>query len=459
MMQKIATFLLALVAFLIPIEHRYDNLFRHYSKTLIPAGVAIEHFDRKIYFYASDLAILLLALIALFALRIPLRRFLFERGSLFLWILFGCAVASICVSPLFDYPVLYTRLLGLLSAILLFSYLANSEPRTNLIFSLIIGAALIQSAIAIAQYMHQTPLGLTLLSEPQIKTATFGMKSGHRWLLDSILGYDNPKNHIIRSCGTFIHSNVLGSFMALSMIGAYSLIAASGPWIRRLLGCSLIVQFFALSITYSRSALFGWALGTIAWFGLAIYHRGLRNVASDAALRFLAAMIALSIAISATLLFEQYLERGGVVNYNALNQGSDGIRIDAQKTALKIIRDKPLFGLGYQEFLIAAKNYLPPNQIPALPHNVFFLIGSETGLLSLAAYLCFLGVLFFRALRAPFTWRLASLLGIFIAFLFIGCCDFTPLQLQQGRLMFFCAAGLLAAESRLLQKEIAVARP
>ena len=147
------------------------------------------------------------------------------------------------------------------------------------------------------------------------------------------------------------------------------------------------------------------------------------------------------------------------MNYNALNQGSDGIRIDAQKTALKIIRDKPLFGLGYQEFLIAAKNYLPPNQIPALPHNVFFLIGSETGLLSLAAYLCFLGVLFFRALRAPFTWRLASLLGIFIAFLFIGCCDFTPLQLQQGRLMFFCAAGLLAAESRLLQKEIAVARP
>jgi hypothetical protein len=69
------------------------------------------------------------------------------------------------------------------------------------------------------------------------------------------------------------------------------------------------------------------------------------------------------------------------------------------------------------------------------------------GWVALLSFLSFIGYLFWAAIRSPYTPELASLLAIFIALLFIGCCDFTPILLQQGRLMFFCTAGLMASET------------
>ncbi|HSX11764.1 MAG TPA: hypothetical protein VLF94_08625, partial [Chlamydiales bacterium] len=164
----VAAALLVLVAFALPIEHKYDKLFRFYSLTLIPQGLEIsKSCDKKIYFYISDLIALALLCIGLGWFRIPLRRFF--RNSL--WIVFLCATASIIASPFIHYPVAYTRLLHLLTPIILFSFLAHafSEEEKPKILRLILGAfvaaALFQTGVAIVQYFYQEPLGLRLLGE------------------------------------------------------------------------------------------------------------------------------------------------------------------------------------------------------------------------------------------------------------------------------------------------------
>lgn len=443
-MKKIVSVLLALVTFAIPVEHRYDKPLRHLSLKLIPKDIVLENFDKKIFFFATDIAAIALFALLIFAWRIPLRRLLFEKGAAFLWILFACAAASIAASPLAHYSVLYTRLLGLFSAILLFCAVANSDRQiltTRTLFSLLLAAALFQSAIAIAQYFKQAPLGLTLLSEPRIATGVFSMQGGTRWFFDKIFGHENPTAMIVRSCGTFLHCNILGSYLSASILATYSLISfAKKKWARSLLALTLPIQVFALGVTFSRSAIFALAIGTIVWFAYAAI-RG-----KDRRSFFLATSIAVSFALSAFLLSDQYLQRGGVVNYVPLNQASDAIRIRAQNLSLEMIRDHPFLGVGFNEYTQAARQYLPQGKKAELPHNVYLLIATETGLISLAAYLGFLLTLFWRAARAPFSLETASLLSILAAFLFIGCCDFTPYFLQPGRMTFFLAAALLAHE-------------
>ena len=115
----LATALLMLLAFLIPIEHKYDKLFRYFSLTLIPKGLEISKgFDKKIYFYVSDFLSMSLLFIGIFWFKIPLRRFFAHP----LWIVFVCALASIIVSPFIHYPLAYIRLLQLMTPLLLFSF-------------------------------------------------------------------------------------------------------------------------------------------------------------------------------------------------------------------------------------------------------------------------------------------------------------------------------------------------
>jgi O-antigen ligase len=448
---KCSTFLLALLVFAIPIEHKYAKLFRHFSLTLIPEGLIFPRsFDKKIYFYASDIAAILLFAAALFAFRSPLRSFVLEKGAPYLWLFFACSLLSVFLSPMASYPVIYTRFFQLLAPIFLFSYLAHCLPKENqtkLLFSVLIAAALLQSAIATLQYFTQSPLGLHILGEPKQATGALGVDGGYRWLFDSLFHQARSTNTVIRSCGTLPHCNVLGGYLALSLLATYSLIVSlPSNWLRRLLGLSLIVQFFALCISYSRSAIFAWAIGTVFWFGYSVYHRGFRDVFGDRAIRFLASMILVAVAINTTLLFDQLLHRGGIFNYNGLAKGSDDFRIGMHNLTYKIIEDHPLIGVGFQQFSSGAAAYLPPGTRPSGVHNIYLFLAAETGLISLAAFLGFIIALIVAGFRAPCSPRLASLLAMFIGLLFIGGCDYYLILFQQGRLMFFCVAGLLAAE-------------
>ena len=182
----VAASLLALLAFLIPIEHKYDKLFRFFSLTLIPEGLEVtKNYDKKLYFYVSDLIALALMGIGLLWYKIPARQFFGHP----LWIVFLCAVASIIASPFLHYPIAYSRLLQLLTPLALFSFVANAfsdEERavvTRMVFFSILFAALFQSGVAIAQYFQEQPLGLRILGETNTPSLV-SFQNGSRWLFD-----------------------------------------------------------------------------------------------------------------------------------------------------------------------------------------------------------------------------------------------------------------------------------
>lgn len=446
----LASVLFLLLAFAIPIEHKYDKLFRFFSLTLIPDGFQVhEGYDKKIYFYASDLISIFLAL---FWMQRPLRSYFTGKGAVYLWVIFFLALNSILHSSFASYPIPYCRLLQLLSPILLFTFLAQSftseesRKRIALGFLFAIAAAgLIQSGIAIAQYFHQGSLGLRLFGEhrfsQEIGGPAFGIYDGSRWIFDRIFHRESPYHHIVRAFGTLPHPNVLGGFLAISLLCCYGLIAQFSRW-RLWIAATLPFQFFALCTSYSRSALFGWALGTAAWFGWTYWKK--REFS-----RFLPLAVLLSASISAALLSDQFNHRGGIINYNSVAQNSDQIRHVYQNVAFEMLKKNPITGVGYSQFSAQAAPYfpkdMPPNMELTGAHNIYLFLAGETGLLSLAALLLFFGTILFNAARLPHSPALASLLSIFLTLLFIGGCDFYPLLFQQGKLLLFSTAGLLAA--------------
>jgi O-antigen ligase len=156
------------------------------------------------------------------------------------------------------------------------------------------------------------------------------------------------------------------------------------------------------------------------------------------AMNALTLLILASSVITGILLHEQLVPRIGTIHSQE--------RFFYQNVAVKMIQNHPFLGVGYHQFASQINDYLPEkSSYASCVHNIFLLIASETGLLSLAGFLCWAGLLIYRGWRfrnsSPET---ALLWSLFIAFLFIGCCDYYLIFMQQGRLLFFGLAGLLA---------------
>lgn len=447
----IAITLLTVLAFAIPIEHKYDKIFRFFSLTLIPNGLEItKNYDKKIYFYISDLIALFLFFLGLIGFKIPLKRFFGHP----LWIVFLCALGSIIASPFATYPIAYTRLLQLFAPIAVFSFVAHAfseEERKKVIHTLfltIVIAAVFQSAVGIAQYFHEGPLGLRILGESN-RPSTILIQDGSRWLLDRLFHVQTDGLTKIRAAGTLPHANVLGGFLVLSLLFTYALIYRNRKWYFL---ATLPLQLFALYLTFSRSALIAWAIGTVVWFSLI----GVK----DRSARFLAAMTALIALLSGALLYQQILDRGGILNYNSVAKGSDSVRLIHQNLSWEIVKNNPLLGLGFSQYSERSHTYLHPHADEYTkstgPHNIFLFLACETGLISLGSLILFLFLRGRAFLQTTLSVEKASLVACFFAFLFIGCCDFYLILFQQGRWMFFLVMGLLAAlENRQSDKVVA----
>lgn len=450
--QKISIFLLSLIAFGFPIENKYDKPLHRFSLSLIPDGIILPAgFEKKIYFYLTDIAALTLFLFLIFAFKIPLRRLFSEKGTLCLWIVFFGAFVSICFSSLWNYPVIYSRLFQLLTPIFLYSFLIQisfSEKTISFLVLLLIGAACMQSIFAVIQYFTQEPLGLRIFNESRDVPACFEIANGYRWIFDSIAGYTGPSPFVKRASGTMNHSNLAGGLISLSILLLYSFFQdAKKQGMRWVLSALLFFLMFSLCTTYSRSAIFGVAIGTFIWFGFTAFKQSLKEH------KFLMKTVFFSGLLCCLLFFQQFQHRGGLLNYNNTVKSSDGIRIHAQSTAMKMIQDHPLLGVGYGQFGNESKHYVSKGEATPLAHNMYLLMAAETGIFSLIAFLSFLAILLWNVFQSEFTPKIASFVSILGLFLFIGCCDFYPLVIQEGKLMLFITAGLMMAEVKLLKQK------
>ncbi|PIR96688.1 MAG: hypothetical protein COT91_05515 [Candidatus Doudnabacteria bacterium CG10_big_fil_rev_8_21_14_0_10_41_10] len=278
-----------------------------------------------------------------------------------------------------------------------------------------------------------------------------------------------------------------------------------GRWVKGLLSFVLFVQIFAGVISFSRVAIVAFGLSTLFWFVLMCFmgNKSKANVISalrpseafgeggktgihdreDRQVRkpgypigfgddkktkiaiksfsltffkkegrgLIITLVASGIILSA-LFYPHFLERGGVVSHGTTNERSISERILYQKISVEMIKQNPLTGVGYKNFVMVMDDYSPQklqsNQHQPV-HNIYLLIAAETGLPALIIFLIFIITILKQAWWNRKDPLIITLLSIFIGFLFIGLFDHYLLTIQQGRLMFFLTAGLLAVSSKI----------
>lgn len=441
--------LLVLLVFAIPIEHKYDKLFRFFSLTLIPEGLVLPAwYEKKIYFYPSDVIASFLFVILLWQRG---RRLLIDKGAWLLWILFGLAFLSLGTSSLATYPTPYLRLWQFSTGISLFSLIAYAAEKRTFLHAILWAlwiAALFQALLAIGQYFHQGSLGLRLLGEPTFsplhpKSPSFCCPGGSLWLFD--IAPNAAPSLVVRSTGTFAHPNVLGGFLMIALLTSYFLLSLSQRMSRAVAG-SIPLFVFALGTTYSRSALFGWLFFSLVWLiWICFQHR-------SHAQRVLWLFTG-SLALSGLLLGYQYVARGGVFGSNPSVASSNMERLSFLAMAWKMIQDHPWFGVGYNHFGYASMQYVSPSSwMLGGVHNIYLLLASEMGIPALIAFLTFLFLLMKRTLTSVLTPLSITLIVLLGSLLWVGCVDFYPLLFQPGRLLLFLIAGLLASQQFLTQQ-------
>jgi O-antigen ligase len=332
---------------------------------------------------------------------------------------------------------------------------------------------MLQVLLAMYQYFYQTSPGLKFLGEEYLKpylagVAKFKLLFGYHWIVDKIYGITHD-SLIMRPYGTFSHPNVFGAYMFFSCLLSYYLLIVSRETKKRvLISIVIFFQILGIFLSFSRVAICAWIIATFVWFvGLFIMKLKRKDravVEYWARIKTLIKITVSSLVISLVLFYPQYLERTGVVSYGTSNQEAISDRLLFQNISLRMIKQHPLTGVGYLNFVNQMENYsktkLQDYQLQPV-HNVYLLIAAESGLPALILFLLFVGLIVYKAIRNKALNPLSLvLLSIFIGFLFINLFDHYLWTIQQGRLMFFTVAGLLVASVSLNnrgEKEMAVA--
>lgn len=421
-----ATLLLILIFFL---------PFQHGSGKLIKKWVHL-HLNYNFHFYLSD--ILILAFAGLCLSSIKLRHFFLEKSNKYLTAFLVFSLLSIVHSSDGHLPWVYHCWLVIVIPACLFFALSTQSNMKDLIqkgFWVLLSVALIESAIAFTQYMHQAPLGLKSFGEP-IFFPGFSSLTKTKWILDSFFHSSLSSYLLLRASGTFLHSNILGTFMGVSILVTFYLyLGLDKRWKKNLLFIALFVQEFVLFISYSRAALYGIVLGAALWFGFAFWKK--------LPCKSLLVAFLISTACCLILIYPQLYDRGGVFNYNQIAKGSDEIRLSYQQSALEYSKDERLLGTGWHHCFLDMASVSKGSKMIDV-HNIYLMIFTATGALGLLCFLAFIGSILFYSVKGAFDPLSFILLTIFIFLLWIGCCDYLLIKSVHGRLLFFLTAGLLA---------------
>lgn len=456
-MQKVRSFLkeiplisvlFLLILFFFPFEYKYDRPLRPFLYPFFPKFVA-----KSFYLYLSDLFIFLIGFGYLWRKR--KERFISHPGVLLFTGLTVFAFYSLYSAKNFITSYHWMKAFYFFLTFLLYGLIVNvfknrsARPFLHFLFWGVLIFSTFEATVGILQYFRQKQVGVHILGEPKWKSKSFprveiGIKDSKVWIFDS---FYRPRagngSSILRAYGTFPHPNVLGGYLLFSTFCTYALYLVSKFKRKTLLfGLVLFWQVFAMILTFSRAALFGWIIGSGVWliaFLLSKNHKANR-------IRFwkLVSITVSCLLLGMSLVYPQIKVRGGVVGESSLSQQSDVVRISAQHLAWKVIKTYPWTGVGYANYESAVRQLFPTKF--AMIHNIYLMLAGEMGVI---AFLFFLGIIFYSLKKGweqrenPF---IMALLAAFIGTLFIGCCDYYPLFFQQSRLLFFSIAALLTVQ-------------
>jgi hypothetical protein len=431
--------LMLVLIFLIPFQRRFYRLLHDFSVSLIhPDWHFPAYFEIHLDWFITDFIMLALILGSLRFIR--WRSFLWEGQQKYLTVFLLMALVSIIGSGYGSYPLHYWRWLHWALPALAF-YAIGQKVLENFtaIAKVAVASSLLQCAIAIPQYFVQHSLGLKWLGEQTLISrhflgAHFPMAGGSVSIFDRLFNIVRSHDYVIRAYGTLPHPNILGGMMVFGILMTYYLYGLGKR--RGLLGLLIGVQAFCLVITYSRSALYAWCCATVIWLALDYFReKKISSIAWISGVSFLVCLVCF---------YPQLFERGGVVSYNSVTQGSDVFRLTLQDVGISMMRLHPLLGVGFNNYYVAIQTFVEAQQVaPMYVHNIYLLLGAEVGILGLLPFMAFCLAVLKRGWDSRQSPAIQISLVIFIAFLGIGLVDFYPLFSQQARMILFLSAALL----------------
>lgn len=277
-------------------------------------------------------------------------------------------------------------------------------------------------------------IALTLYALPREAAATFleslaplGYPTGPE-VIRTIAGTDT-----VRATGTSVDPNVLGALLMIALLLATAGLLAGRPTLPRwLLGASSAGMAVALALTYSRAAWVGLAVG-LAYLGVFVHRR------------LLLAVALLGGAMAATAPGQTLLAR--LTSGLGLRDQATLLRLDEYRTALALIADYPVLGVGFGE--------APRVDLHVGVSNLYLLVAEHIGIAGLALLLIILVVLAATAFRpdraSPDHGLRPGLQAAFLAALVTGLFDqyFFSLPLPHMVALFWMVAALLLASARV----------
>jgi hypothetical protein len=293
-----------------------------------------------------------------------------------------------------------------------------------------LASGLFQSLIAFGQYTSQKNLGLRFLTESPLSPEIVGVAK---------IVVNNFK--MIRPYGTFPHPNLLAAFLFLSIFFLYFLwLNKKHSFIKNCLWLTIFgFLIFTLWLTFSRIIIFTFLLTSLIYFAFVFWQ--------SIILIFLS-FIVLCLLFTA-LAWPEISPRFSI----SLTEQSIGLRTFYNQTAFSIIKENPWLGIGLGNFVWEIRQMLDllSAWLHQPVHNIYLLIGSETGLIGLFLFLVFIFRLLFSLMFNPRDSRQGWILIIVFSFLFIGLFDHFFWTLQQGQLMFWLILGIVAVKKRALK--------
>lgn len=285
-----------------------------------------------------------------------------------LFIVGACSVlvAKEPIFAIFDVFALATSL-----AIYIYMSSQITEKDLRLIVTVLIGFAFFQGLIAIGQRLTGTLMGFSLLGGGGAGPAP-------------LYGYAGLEA-VSRVGGWIGHPNSLALFFDLLLPLSFSLLFY--PMSRGLkfwLVVAVIFEVLGLGVTYSRGGIIATSL---ALFLLAIFFWKKKMGLT----RALFGVLSLAVITATLLLIIPNPLRTGLFRTEGTAYG----RLPLIEVATNIINHRPLLGTGLNNFVVTALPYDQTREHIVAAwnspvHNLFFFIGSETGLLGLGFFLLFL---------------------------------------------------------------------
>lgn len=390
-----------------------------------------------LFVLASDTAVV--SVLAFWSISLVLSRRAPWLGPRYLWIPLAIltAVGAASAYASYDPAISAYHALRLLVLFWFYLFIVNEVRSIPWLVAPVTIGVILQSVVALAQFIAQRSVGLRVLGESQLEPAWSGV---------SVVVVDGVR--LFRAYGLTEHPNVLGGCLAFSLVFLFGLYLEGAP--RPAILASFALGVPALLVTFSRGAWLAFAVGCTVLLVAEVANHHWLTLRQIVPLFAASLMLVAPILLADARFFGVRLDFGNSFQAPSVEMQSLGERSILIASSAPLILQHPILGVGLGASPMALQHQysaFPITYEP--PHSAVIDALLETGLAGAAAYLFLLLtplVLYLRSARLYTADRFATTcIAVMLALVVAGLFDYYTWLLQAGLLLQWLAWGLWGA--------------